>query len=132
MCAKGSPAITALLRAQSDPKATELADSLKIDLKELGQRNKMLMYFVLALVRSGKDTDENLALWFGSKENIKDVHRDARMMVIGQVPDGSPSGMMMQHFVNSGLGHIPCKPRPATEEEKKFLKIVEDMKNTMT
>lgn len=126
---RSDPALAALLRAQTNPQAKYLAQKVGVDLSELGARNRMLFYYVVALVQVGEDTDENLKLWFGGKENVKEVRQQVRWTFLSPPDVGSPSDLMMRSIGTEDLRKgKKATPRPPSKEEKKQLKMLERSK----
>lgn len=79
------------------------------------------------LVVTGKDTPENLALFFGSESSdsdsgsgsIRELHEDCRFEVLLEPPPGSPKYKMAQHMRWDVGCPQPWTPRAASADEER-------------
>lgn len=85
------------------------------------------------LAVTGKDTPENLALFFGSRwsESIRDQHADLRLEILLEPPPGSP-----MHKYAEGLGldagcPRPWTPRAASADEARQLAKIRAMQDAI-
>ncbi|GAB1312837.1 hypothetical protein MFIFM68171_03047 [Madurella fahalii] len=108
-------------RAPNDPEARALMTSLGLDLNPSSSGTALPLH---RLVLTGKDTPENLRLFFGSKDAIKADHENARIECLLDPPPGSPS-----HIIHSHMGDppLPRNLRQATEAEQQKLDEVRAM-----
>eukprot|EP00123_Amoebidium_parasiticum_P011943 comp21008_c0_seq1/m.28197 comp21008_c0_seq1/g.28197 ORF comp21008_c0_seq1/g.28197 comp21008_c0_seq1/m.28197 type:complete len:270 (-) comp21008_c0_seq1:276-1085(-) len=109
---KNRPAVLRhLVNARNNPTAVGLSRKLLVHLPKTQAEADYygVWYYMQALVQGGLDTDENLVLLFGSKENVADMQADAR------------AAMVFMH--TTGVGQkfedidVEPNPRSFTKEE---------------
>ncbi|KAK5112799.1 hypothetical protein LTR85_011133 [Meristemomyces frigidus] len=127
-CLRDRTALPALLKRCTGPRALTLAKAVNLTLPTGDGTSEGTMKPIRRLVVTGKDTPENLQLFFGPnwEYTIKASHEEARIEVLLDPPTGSPSYAMT---ANAGFGSdAPAwSPRPASEVESRKVAEVTEM-----
>ncbi|KAI6082766.1 hypothetical protein F4821DRAFT_206245 [Hypoxylon rubiginosum] len=76
--------------AAHDPQARAIAREIGITLPISNSEFRGLNFPMRRLVVTGKDTPENLSLFFGQHNSVQEVHKNVRLEVLLRPPPGSP------------------------------------------
>ncbi|KAI0179564.1 hypothetical protein GGR52DRAFT_536660 [Hypoxylon sp. FL1284] len=115
--------------AAHDPKANVLAHEIGITLPTSDSLFRGLSFPSRRLVITGKDTPENLTLFFGQDKFIQEVHEKMRTEILLRPPPGSP----MYVFSTSSKADENCPswtPRgPSAVETKRIeeIRVMQDV-----
>ncbi|KAF2092664.1 hypothetical protein NA57DRAFT_82032 [Rhizodiscina lignyota] len=110
--------------ARTSSEAKTLAQSVNLTLPD--ERNPTgISYPIRRLVRAGKDTPDNMRLFFGPDwQDVDKSINEQRMLALLNPPQGSPAYVM--HASDDRDAPTPS-PRPASAEEEKKIQEVRDM-----
>ncbi|KAK7750872.1 hypothetical protein SLS62_007135 [Diatrype stigma] len=115
--------------AACDPAARALARAIGIDLAVPSG----LAMPMRRLVVTGKDTAENLALFFGSgwRESTRDLHADLRLEVLLAPPPGSPMHKYAEGLRLDAGCPRPWTPRAADADEARHVAKIRAMQDAI-
>ncbi|KAI0836738.1 hypothetical protein F5Y06DRAFT_273248 [Hypoxylon sp. FL0890] len=115
--------------AAYDPEVQALAREIRLALPS-SESYEGVKVPMRRLVVTGKDTPENLTLFFGQDKSVSDVHRDMRLEILLRPPPGSPSDVRAR-MMKLDQNCPPWTPREASEAEAKEVEKVIAMQETI-
>eukprot|EP00123_Amoebidium_parasiticum_P012494 comp21395_c0_seq1/m.29454 comp21395_c0_seq1/g.29454 ORF comp21395_c0_seq1/g.29454 comp21395_c0_seq1/m.29454 type:complete len:167 (-) comp21395_c0_seq1:510-1010(-) len=122
-------ALQHLVAARSNPAAVSLARQLNIDLpaNPLPTPGRGLFYYLRPLVQCGLDTDENIALLFGSKDWVRKTHWEVRMSFL--MPNQAVTTSVDKYYTVPPS--VPFMPRPPSREEQEAISRVQELQRVL-